>query len=215
MKNQKLALKFGKILSEIRQLRNLSQEQLAHESDLDRTYISQLERGKKMPTIQTLFSLSQSLNVSPADLIAKISGRTPIVDKLALQEATVHFPIYATGVSCGSPITQDHRIEEILSLDDLLVKNPAHTFFIKANGDSMSPRIMDGDYLVVDIKIPPTSGQVILAQLNNEFTIKRFIQHVDKVELVSDNSLYADIIVSESQDLIICGVVVAVISLSL
>jgi transcriptional regulator with XRE-family HTH domain len=63
---------FGKVLRKYRLQHKLSQEDLAELADLDRTYISQLERGLKSPSIQTLFSLSQALQVKPHILLSEI-----------------------------------------------------------------------------------------------------------------------------------------------
>lgn len=66
---------FGKVLRELRETNNISQEKLAEYCDLDRTYISLLERGLRQPTITTLFKLSKALNVSPSDFILKVELR--------------------------------------------------------------------------------------------------------------------------------------------
>lgn len=47
----------------------MSQEELAFQSNLDRTYISMLERGKCLPTISTLFSLCNALNIKASQMI--------------------------------------------------------------------------------------------------------------------------------------------------
>lgn len=66
---------FGKVLRGLRETNNISQEKLAEYCDLDRTYISLLERGLRQPTITTLFKLSKALNVSPSDFILKVELR--------------------------------------------------------------------------------------------------------------------------------------------
>ncbi len=63
---------FGSILQEYRLNSKMSQEELAFNSGLDRTYISLLERGKRRPTINTLFALSKALNVNPSLLITEL-----------------------------------------------------------------------------------------------------------------------------------------------
>ena len=63
---------FGKVLRELRDGNNISQEKLAEYCDLDRTYISLLERGKRQPTITTIFKLAKALNISPSEMIAKV-----------------------------------------------------------------------------------------------------------------------------------------------
>lgn len=63
---------FGKVLRELREKKNISQEKLAEYCELDRTYISLLERGQRQPTITTIFKLAKALNVSPSALIEKV-----------------------------------------------------------------------------------------------------------------------------------------------
>lgn len=64
-----IAILFGRILQEKRKEKGLSQEQLAQACNLDRTYISLLERGLRQPTITTLFNISKGLNISPSIFI--------------------------------------------------------------------------------------------------------------------------------------------------
>jgi transcriptional regulator with XRE-family HTH domain len=60
---------FGQALREIREGRKVSQERLALEAGLDRTYISLIERGVRSPTIRTLVKLAEVLNVRPAQIV--------------------------------------------------------------------------------------------------------------------------------------------------
>lgn len=62
---------FGAILQRYRNAAGLSQEELAFRADVDRTFISRLERGIRQPTITTLLALGQALNVSAADLASE------------------------------------------------------------------------------------------------------------------------------------------------
>ena len=63
---------FGSVLREMRIENHISQEKLAEYCDLDRTYISLLERGLRQPTITTIFKLAKALNISPSGLIEKV-----------------------------------------------------------------------------------------------------------------------------------------------
>jgi len=67
-----LAIKFGNILRSIRKSKGFSQEKLAFDANLDRTYISLLERGQRMPTLETIFKIAEALEFSPSELIMKI-----------------------------------------------------------------------------------------------------------------------------------------------
>jgi len=66
---------FGEALRQVRVGRGISQQELALESELDRTYISLLERGLRQPTITTLIGLSDALDIDPALLIKKTKAR--------------------------------------------------------------------------------------------------------------------------------------------
>ncbi|MBE0576865.1 MAG: helix-turn-helix transcriptional regulator [Desulfuromonadales bacterium] len=63
---------FGKILKNLRTEASFSQETLALECGLDRTYISLLERGLRQPSLKTIFTLSRSLKVSPSVLVSLV-----------------------------------------------------------------------------------------------------------------------------------------------
>lgn len=66
---------FGTVLQEYRLNSKMSQEELAFNSGLDRTYISLLERGKRKPTINTLFALSKALKINPSQLIKELEEK--------------------------------------------------------------------------------------------------------------------------------------------
>jgi transcriptional regulator with XRE-family HTH domain len=71
---KKVAQAFGSILRECRIKAQLSQEELALRANLDRTYISLLERGLRQPTLETLFRLAEVLEISPATMIGRTAA---------------------------------------------------------------------------------------------------------------------------------------------
>jgi transcriptional regulator with XRE-family HTH domain len=71
-KKEKFEIIFGRALQKLRRKKILSQEDLAHKSGLDRTYISSLERDVYQPTISTIFALSKALNMTPSELIKEV-----------------------------------------------------------------------------------------------------------------------------------------------
>lgn len=71
---------FGQVLRQFRNERKLSQEALAFDSGVDRTFISDMERGVKQPTITTIYRLARALNISVVELMAA-------VDKVVSSEA--------------------------------------------------------------------------------------------------------------------------------
>ncbi|MGK5083985.1 helix-turn-helix transcriptional regulator [Bdellovibrionota bacterium FG-1] len=67
-----LKKRFGTVLRQYRNARNLSQEELAFRSNVDRTFVSMLERGVKQPTLTTLFALAKALGCPVSDLIRQV-----------------------------------------------------------------------------------------------------------------------------------------------
>lgn len=65
---------FGEILKRERNNKSLSQEELAYLSDLDRTYISMLERGKRQPSLKTIFMLASTLDILPSEIIVEVEN---------------------------------------------------------------------------------------------------------------------------------------------
>lgn len=67
---------FGEELRKTREQRGVTQEKLGFESGYHRTYISQLERGQKSPTLKAITKISASLGVKASDLIARVERRS-------------------------------------------------------------------------------------------------------------------------------------------
>ena len=72
---------FGKVLREIRNEHSLSQEALGFESGYHRTYISLLERGRKSPSLNTVFQLAAALGVSSSEILRRTEARVSRVSK--------------------------------------------------------------------------------------------------------------------------------------
>jgi transcriptional regulator with XRE-family HTH domain len=66
---------FGEVIRSYRKEKRISQERLALDSDLQRSFISRLERGLTQPTLVTIFELAQALNVEPVQIIADVQNR--------------------------------------------------------------------------------------------------------------------------------------------
>ena len=73
--DRRLAKTFGGILRVLREAKGLSQEQLAFECELDRTFISMLERGVRQPTLSTIFTLAGALDLKPSEMIARLERK--------------------------------------------------------------------------------------------------------------------------------------------
>jgi len=67
---------FGQVVRKLRMERNLSQEKLSELSGLDRSYVSEIERGEKTASIRTLVKLAEGLDISPSSLLAEMENDT-------------------------------------------------------------------------------------------------------------------------------------------
>lgn len=113
---------------------------------------------------------------------------------------------------CGFPSPAEQYIESPLDLNELLVRKPAATFFVRAAGDSMTGAgIRSGDILVVDRSLDVTDGAIVIAAVDNEFTVKFFRRTKEGVVLEPASRSYKSIRFSEGMELRIFGVVTACI----
>lgn len=115
-------------------------------------------------------------------------------------------------VVAGFPSPAEQYLEPTLDLNDLLIKRPAATFFVRVQGDSMIDEgIREGDLLVVDRSIRPANGDVIIAAVDGEFTVKTFRRDKEGVHLVPANKNYPIIDLKRGQELDYFGKVTAII----
>ncbi len=68
---------FGEIVKELRLQKKLSQEKLALQSDIDRTYLSLLERGLRNPTLKVVFALAKTLEMKPSHIVGLLEKKVP------------------------------------------------------------------------------------------------------------------------------------------
>ena len=121
-------------------------------------------------------------------------------------------PVFLSGIQAGFPSPADDYIENQLNINDLVIQHPAATFFVRVEGDSMKDaNILSGDILVVDRSVESVSGKIIVAILNGEFTVKRFIKTASETLLAPENPKYPSIRIQEDSDFQIWGVVTFVI----
>jgi DNA polymerase V len=120
-------------------------------------------------------------------------------------------PLYLVRVPAGFPSPAEDYLEANLNLHDYVVRRPSSTFFVRATGDSMAPSIANGDLLVVDRSITAHSGHVILAVVDGEFTVKRYLPERGRVILLPDNPAFARIIIAQAGHFEVWGVVTHIV----
>lgn len=92
-------------------------------------------------------------------------------------------------VACGFPSPAMDYATDHLSLSELMIRNELSTFFAEATGDSMvDAGICDGDTLILDRSLEPRSGDIVLAFLHGDFTLKRLRIRDGRIELCPENA---------------------------
>lgn len=120
----------------------------------------------------------------------------------------IELPLYASPVEAGFPSPADDYLETVLDINEYLVQRPAATFMVRVQGDSMREAgILDGSILVVDSSIEPQNGMIVLAIVDNEFTVKRLLKVKNTWVLRPENPGYSEIKVTPNTE--IRGVVTA------
>lgn len=121
-------------------------------------------------------------------------------------------PVFLGRLPAGFPSPADDYLEGKLDLNRHLIKHPAATFFVRVSGDSMiEAGIHTGDLLVVDRSLEATDGNVIVAALDGELTVKRLSTRDKTVRLLPANKNYQPIEIQGNQTFEIWGVVTNVI----
>jgi DNA polymerase V len=129
-------------------------------------------------------------------------------------ERTVQHPIpfAISPIPAGFPSAMESFVERTLDLNDLLIKHPASTFFIRVLGDSMiNAGIVSHDILIVDRSISPVHNKIAVVRVGDEFTVKRLKIEDNKLFLVPENPDYAVVELHDEIDYEIWGIVTAVI----
>ncbi len=118
-------------------------------------------------------------------------------------------PLFSSRPQAGFPAPGDDQIERVLDINDLVVKHPASTFFVRVEGDSMEGAgIFSNDVLVVDRSITPHDGHIVVAAVFGEMVVKRLKATGNTHILASENEAYEPITVTGNDDCFIWGVVV-------
>ena len=104
------------------------------------------------------------------------------------------------------------RQEEALDLTEYLVRNRASTFLFTVKGDSMKGAgIVAGDKVLVDRALEACHGDIVVAAVAGEYTLKRLFRRADTVALLPENPAHAPIHFKEGVELQVWGVVVGLV----
>jgi DNA polymerase V len=132
-----------------------------------------------------------------------------IVSALDLDLPDLQGPLYSpVAVPAGFPSPAQDYFNGRIDLNKHLIKDITSTFLVRVSGHSMDGAgISDGDELVVDRSLTPADGNVVVAIIDGELTIKRLRLEHGRVRLAAENPDYEDVLIPEMSELTIWGVV--------
>ncbi len=118
-------------------------------------------------------------------------------------------PLLNDSVSAGFPSPADDYTEENIDLNEHLISNPFSTFFLRVKGDSMiNAGIKDKDLIIVDKSLIAKPGNIVIAMIDGEFTIKKLSIKNNELYLKAENHNYPDFRFKNHIDVQIWGVVI-------
>jgi DNA polymerase V len=137
------------------------------------------------------------------------SGETNVIVLGGVVDSDIKIPLFSSRPQAGFASPGDDHIEKVLDINDLVVKHPASTFFVRVEGDSMEGAgIFSRDVLVVDRSLTPKDGSIVVAAVYGEMVVKRLRAVGNTHVLASENENYEPIPISNNDDCFIWGVVV-------
>ncbi len=191
MDNQEI----GNKIKYARTMRHVTLDDVARKIGVAKSTVQRYEAGKidkiKLPVIE---SIAYALNVNPAWLI----GKSDNIDFPLRPTAQHGVPIKVLGrVAAGIPI---EAIEDVIDTEEITEEMAkTGTFFgLQIRGDSMEPRIYDGDVVIVRQQEDAESGDIVIALVNGDDAVcKRLSKYDGGISLISLNSKYDPLIFTD------------------
>jgi len=113
-------------------------------------------------------------------------------------------------VAAGFPTPAEEELADNISLDEMLIHNRDSSFLLKVSGDSMSEAgILPDDMVIVDKGCTPQSGDIVIAEVDGEWTMKYLRKRGNEVSLIPANPKYK--VIKPENELRIAGVVTSVV----
>ena len=190
---------FAARLKEGLSLRGMTQAELSRRANLDKSSISRYLKNEYKGNQDAVYKISQALNVSEAWLMGydvpmepqgqSAPAKPTIPPGFLPMPEMAQVPLVGR-IACGTPVTAEQNVEQIVSI-------PAAwraTFTLMCKGDSMAPRIQDGDLVAVRSQPEVENGEIAAVRIGEEATLKHVYVYSNYIELRPENPEYNSII---------------------
>lgn len=181
----------GSIIRSLRKQEGLTTEELGRKLKVTRNAISNYEANRRIPDMSILVKMSEIFDVSLEFLLGKTESTK--------QANYVKIPVVGL-VKAGLP---SEAIEDVIDWEEIpkdWLKGGREYFALEISGDSMSPRMEEGDVIIVQKQQWCNSGDIVVVRVNGEdATVKKVVKQDNGILLVAYNSSYPPIFYSNEQ----------------
>lgn len=203
---------FSKRLTQALDLRGLSAADLSRATGVSEGTISCYKKGKYQAKQNRVYDFAKALRVDPAWLMGydvpmepqgqSAPAKPTIPPGFLPMPEMAQVPLVGR-IACGTPITAEQNVEQIVSIPTAW----RATFTLMCKGDSMSPRIQDGDLVAVRSQPEVENGEIAAVRIGEEATLKHVYKYPNYIELRPENPEFASIIKigAEMADVVIEG----------
>ena len=201
----------GEIIKEYRNTHALSMDSFSDKSGISKAYISLLEKnrhpktGKEIaPSIQCIKQAADGMNMDFNTLFNMLDGNVSLEDGGTSEQIVSRkgFTINVLGrVAAGLPI---EAIENIIDTEEISeeMARTGEYFGLQIHGDSMEPRMYEGDIVIVRKQEDAESGDIVIAMVNgNDAVCKRLQKYAGYISLISLNSAKYEPMIYSSEDI--------------
>lgn len=184
---------FSDMLSYLRKRNKLSQKELAENTGLTRSAIGMYETGKREPDFETLEVFADFFNVNMDTLLGKSPATDNVLPFLTPVGDVVRFPVIASVAAGYDGLAREEYTDDVEALPVSALRGypPEELRVLRVHGDSMYPRFLDGDRVLVHLQPSVDNGDTAVCIYNgDEATIKRVYMKLGLVDLVPFNPEY-------------------------
>lgn len=172
----------GKKIRELRKQKGLTQTQLADELNVEFSNVSKWELGKNDPSKELIAKMAKLFNVSIEYLLGITDTPTPDT----LPTATVKIPLLGN-IAAGQPIEAIENVEDYVYISEDMSRHGTY-FALKVKGNSMEPRIYEGDIAIIRHQSTVNNGEIAAVKVNGDDVTLKKVEYVkDGVKLIGLN----------------------------
>lgn len=185
-----IGVTFGATLRRLRMERGLSQEDVARRLGTSRQVISRYESGARMPKLSTVTALAAALDAP----LGTLTGEAEVFGLPGVERPKWRRVPLLGDIACGEPILAEENVEGYVEVD----ASVRCDFTLRCRGDSMEPRLRDGDIVMIRIQPDVLDGQIAAVLIGGEATLKH-VYHLPGragLRLMPENPAHAPIFVT-------------------